>query len=421
MSYAAILWFICILFLFLNLCDKFHKFHEFFSKMCCNRGPIIFIALTIIFGLIEYILWSLEDEQLLLTANDIGSDNFRISLIIIDIVWYLCFFFLFCCCMSNWPTISYYFSESVWLQGILYMSIIGYLFIWICRKLRKPNEKRDIISWYKIHDSYRIICEIMKVTSWLFLIFIILFGIITPIFGEGVKYVSSFGTMYAIGGYIILSFAVMLTPLMPGSIIDIAGGFLFVYVLVENHKFHISLAWIIAVFSIILLHYAGACAQWFIGSMRVVQFYLNRTLPPELLAASDAVLETAHCGIVGLIGYIFLDTANGLNQGRINMEFWTQLCSEWSAIPNAFAVVSLGATIALPAIYPDEYDSVQEGVDDGESNSNTQATKYILVLLDVLIPLLALIAGLVQFTGVTFAARILGKIVFLYILSPFSV
>ena len=43
------------------------------------------------------------------------------------------------------------------------------------------------------------------------------------------------------------------------------------------------------------------------------------------------------------------------------------------------------------------------------TSTNAQATRYILVLLDVLIPLLALIAGLVQFTGVTFAARILGK------------
>ena len=329
--------------------------------------------------------------------------------------------------MSNWPTISYYFSESLWLQSLLYMSIIGYLFIWICRKLRKPDEKNDIIAWYKKHDKYLMIREIMKVTSWLFLIFIILAGmdlfhfyvtfifinslysgIMTPIFGSGVRYVSELGTIYAIGGYIILSFMVMLTPLMPGSIIDVAGGFLFVYVFVSNYNFHISLAWIIGVFSIIILHYCGACAQWFIGSMRVVQFYLNRTLPPELLAASDSVLETAHCGLVGLIGYIFLDTANGLNQGRINMKFWTQLCSEWSSIPNAFAVVSLGATIALPAIYPDEYEAIKNGDDDDGENNNA-AFKYILVLLDVLIPLLALIAGLVQFSGVTLAARILGK------------
>jgi len=40
-----------------------------------------------------------------------------------------------------------------------------------------------------------------------------------------------------------------------------------------------------------------------------------------MLAASDAVLKEAGCFRVGLIGYVFMDTANGLNQGRINMEF----------------------------------------------------------------------------------------------------
>ncbi len=92
----------------------------------------------------------------------------------------------------------------------------------------------------------------------------------------------------------------------------------------------------------------------------MVQFYLNRTLPPELLAASDSALETANCGTVGLIASIFL--------GRINMRFWTQLCSEWSCIPNAFADVSLSATHALPEIYPSEY-----------ADSST-AFKYICII-----------------------------------------
>eukprot|EP01084_Bolivina_argentea_P176808 305902_1 len=392
-----------LIFLFLNLIDKFHRFHEFFGGLCGHRASMIFIALTIVFALIEYILWSLYEEELLLTESYIGRDNIVISLIVMDVIYYLCFFFLFCASMSNWPTISYYLSENAWIQAMLYMSLIGYVFIWICRKLRVPNAQRDIIAWYKQHDAYTIRCEIMRVTSWIFLIFNILFGCMTPLFGEGVAYVSALGTQYAIGGYVVLSFAVMLTPLMPGSIIDIAGGFLFVFVLVQNHSFDISVAWICAVGSIVLLHYCGACAQWLIGSMRFVQFYLNSSLPPQLLAASDSVLEEANCVTVGLIGYIFLDTANGLNQGRINMKFWTQLCSEWSCIPNAFAVVSLGATIALPALYPQQYEAIKVG-----DNRTQEDVQYLMVLMDILIPLLALIAGLIQFSGLTLAARTLG-------------
>ena len=98
MSYAAILWFLCILFLCLNIINKFHKFHEFFGKLFCHRGGIVFIGLTIIFGLIEYILWSLENEKLLLTESNLGNnENYKISLIIIDIIWYLTFFFFIFC------------------------------------------------------------------------------------------------------------------------------------------------------------------------------------------------------------------------------------------------------------------------------------------------------------------------------------
>jgi len=67
-----------------------------------------------------------------------------------------------------------------------------------------------------------------------------------------------------------------------------------------------------------------------------------------MLAASDAVLRTAGWFQVGAVGYVFMDTANGLNQGRINMEFWTQLFSEWACVPAALSLVTLGATIAAP-------------------------------------------------------------------------
>eukprot|EP01083_Nonionella_stella_P297856 1011258_1 len=45
-----------------DISDAYH-----FSGLCNHRGGMIFIGLTIIFGLIEYILWPLENEKLLLT------------------------------------------------------------------------------------------------------------------------------------------------------------------------------------------------------------------------------------------------------------------------------------------------------------------------------------------------------------------
>jgi hypothetical protein len=39
-------------------------------------------------------------------------------------------------------------------------------------------------------------------------------------------------------------------------------------------------------------------------------------MPVDMLCTTDAVLKDANWFNVGLIGYVFLDTLNGLNQGK---------------------------------------------------------------------------------------------------------
>ena len=133
--------------------------------------------------------------------------------------------------------------------------------------------------------------------------FVLIAGIGIAAFSEGVQQVSRYGTEYAFGAYLFLSFSCMLTPLMPGSIVDVTGGFLFTYVLVIEEGFTFPSAWFIGLVSVIFLHYMGACAQWYIGTWSCVQIFANRTFAPGLLAASDAVLGDAHFMTVGLIGY----------------------------------------------------------------------------------------------------------------------
>jgi len=101
---------------------------------------------------------------------------------------------------------------------------------------------------------------------------------------------------------------------------------------------------------ITLYHYAGACIQWWIGTLPAIQIWLNTYMPVEMLSTTDAVLVDANWFEVGLIGYVFLDTLNGLNQGRINMEFWTQLFSEWACVPSAISLSALGASIGAEGL-----------------------------------------------------------------------
>ena len=57
-------------------------------------------------------------------------------------------------------------------------------------------------------------------------------------------------------------------------------------------------AYFISLTITIVLHFSGSCAQYYVGKIGAVQIWANKTLPPEMLAASDSVLKTAslsHC------------------------------------------------------------------------------------------------------------------------------
>jgi len=106
-------------------------------------------------------------------------------------------------------------------------------------------------------------------------------------------------------------------------------------------------ALLIACAFVVVLHFTGSCLQYFIGKLRWVQEWANFALPPDMLAASDSVLLTAGCFKVGVVGQVFMDTANGLNQGRMNMAFCTQFWSEYASIPTGLCWVATGAVVAV--------------------------------------------------------------------------
>jgi len=85
------------------------------------------------------------------------------------------------------------------------------------------------------------------------------------------------------------------------------------------------------------LHFVGSCLQYWIGTMKFVKAWANFALPPDMLAASDSVLLEANCIKVGIVGQVFMDTFNGLNQGRMGMDFCTQFWSEYASLPTAYS------------------------------------------------------------------------------------
>jgi len=224
---------------------------------------------------------------------------------------------------------------------------------------------------------------VLNVISFLFVFLVLLAGIGIPLFSEFGQNADKMGTTLAFALLIVLSMIVMLTPLAPGNIVDVCGGFVIVQILIRQGLVFEE-AWLVAWLTVVALHYTGACAQWFIGMQPCVQAWGNATLPVPMLAASDAVLKHANFFRVGLIGYVFMDTANGLNQGRINMKFWTQLLSEWPCFLNGIPLVSLGATVAI------------------SGDKSLEWTRFAL-------PILILLASIWQMLGTSFGANAMGS------------
>jgi len=67
-----------------------------------------------------------------------------------------------------------------------------------------------------------------------------------------------------------------------------------------------------------------------------------------------------------------------LNQGRIEMEFWTQLLSEWGAWPNGICLVTFGATLALNGLGCTEEKTT--GCLNGDFSWTTQAIPMLFIM-----------------------------------------
>lgn len=371
------------------------------TKHVDHRAPYLFMALFFIFAFVAYILLKVTDTE----------DGYELPewvTHLANIFFYAALFFMILATMSNWTLISFQCSEKAYLQGLLIVSVIGFLLLMVARILRPPasveidestgQEKSKIqevseITWHKKHNWNKQIGGVVFTVVVLWIFFVFFFVISVAAFAEFAEEAATWGVGPALSCYVAFSFAIMLAPPAPGNIIDVFGGFLFVTVLIRNDSdtWNFWTATILAIISIGLLHYTGACLQWLIGKRPFAQQWMNRAFPIEMLATSDAVLGEAGWFKVGLVGFVFLDTANGLNQGRIEMEFWTQLLSEWGAWPNGLSLTTFGATLALSGL------SCGEGESTGCLNSDTSWTAQA-------IPMLFLMSGITQFVGTSLGA-----------------
>jgi len=244
---------------------------------------------------------------------------------------------------------SYYSSTSEWIQSFLYLTIIGGIALENARWLRPPKDDEHYHCWHKRNDTDDYVAGLFIVMNLGFLGSITV-GILVPVLAEVSSWASEQNMLIACLLFGIVAFTMLLHPLAPGTGIDVLGGFFFTFVFTNKYNMEFLTLYFITVAILVMLHYTGACIQWILGRMAFIQMWLNSILPTVLLASSDATLVGASWFEVGIIGFFWLDTLNGFNQGRINMSFWTQLLSEWTCLPNAFCFGAFGAAIAAQGI-----------------------------------------------------------------------
>jgi len=353
-------------------------------------APHYSMILFFIIAISSYILLKITDEE----------DGYQVPdavTTISDVVFYIAILLSVIALLANWTKFSFFCSERAYVQGLLNISIIGFFILSIARILRPPlktekNKIQDItaITWHKYHDWSQQVEGVVFMVVVLWIMFVFFFVISVAAFAEFANEAANWGVGPALSCFIAFAMVIMLAPPAPGNIIDVFGGFLIVIVLVRDNSevWSFFSATAVAFVMVVALHYTGACFQWMIGKLPFAQQWMNRALPIEMLATSDAVLGDANWFKVGLVGFVFLDTANGLNQGRIEMEFWTQLLSEWGAFPNGLSLVSFGATLALSGLSCDE--DTTTGCLTGNFAWTAQA-----------IPLLFIMSGLIQILGTT--------------------
>jgi len=334
------IWFVFFHFiLWLDNFDKFHDFHRSLEGICNGKGQMVFGVTFFVLAFVDYILIEIYYDLM----NEDGPLGLFITLYVL---YYICLVLIFFNFMVYWEVIAFYCSEYSYVHGFMYISLLGGVALVVSRWIR-PSKPGD---WHHHPGTSIVLDGILNVISIFFVFLVVLAGIGIPLFAEFGLSAKTLGTPLAFTLLAIVSMTVMLTPLAPGNIVDVCGGFVMIQILMKQERVGFYVSWLIAYFSICIWHVCGACAQWFVGMQPCVQAWGNASLPIPMLAASDAVLKEANWFRVGLIGSVFMDTANGLNQGRINMEFWTQLFSEWVCFPNAIPLVSVGGTVAVSGI-----------------------------------------------------------------------
>jgi len=334
--------FIAYVVLLIDFYDKFYEIQNWIESSYNRKCPKILVCVFCILSLMTFISVSLSDstdKNRVIASDTLDTVEYVMAMV--------CGFLGFVVCIAYWDHLSFKCSQHPFIHSAMYFTILGYFCISICRFIRPPKPTvLNSWSWHTYHPTYKILNGMAKLNLFLFFFLVVMCALVLVLFTEASKSLKGQEAEVIIPLFSVLALSIMITPLAPGSAVDAVGGYILGILFTTTYSMGFGLAWFWSFFVVVILHFAGSCAQWIIGRLQCAQGWMNRVAPVMLLAASDSTLQNAGCIKVGIVGQVFMDTMNGLNQGRMNMPFCTQFWSEWSSIPSAVALVTLGACLS---------------------------------------------------------------------------
>jgi len=283
----------------------------------------------------------------------------------------MCLLHFFCCLLliCYWEYFAWYIEQSDVFIALFYLTIIGGVLLGLVRYLKNIHESLDDEEdpgnptprtaikkklegnddahekhWAMRRQGFLVVDIMIKIVVVGCVAVVFVGSIAVASFAELSNSMQNLDVWIVFIAFMLLSHLVMVNPFLSASVLDACGGYILTQCLMTaGWTFVESILLIICV--ITGLHFSGSCAQWVMGSWPSVRLWLNKSAPVLLLTASDSVYKGAGIWKAGLVGGIFPDTINGLNQGRMGMNCWVQFWSEWSALPNATALTVAGALL----------------------------------------------------------------------------
>ena len=126
----------------------------------------------------------------------------------------ICGALFICCVMGYWERVSNLSAHNSWVIAILYMTVIGAIFLYFARCLEPPprtaEEQKYNWSWHQPRSTNKILKIVAYIMIVVVLFFVMMGSIVLALFGDASRSSETLGTWSAMIIFIIIAHIIMI-------------------------------------------------------------------------------------------------------------------------------------------------------------------------------------------------------------------